>query len=495
MRTHVQVVWYKRDLRVDDHRPLKQAAGRGPVLPLYVAEPSIAAGDDYRPRHWTLIREALIELRARLEMRGQPLVVRCGEMPDVLETLRQQVGPLRLWAHEETGNRHTFERDKRVRAWADEQGVPVTEIPCRGVIRGPHDRDDWADHWDEAMSRPLVHPPEALTPVEGVEPGPMPSHVDLGLRPSTAALQQIGEAEAHRTLDAFLRERGRSYRRAMSNPLSGATACSRISVHLAFGTISLRRVVYELRQRQDELTGRSDPAARDWRQALDSFDSRLHWHSHFTQKLEDAPRIEHESYVPAFDRLRADDWDPALYEAWLHGQTGFPMVDACMRCLRTTGWLNFRMRAMLCSFAAYDCWLDWRRFAPTYGGLMADYVPGIHYPQVQMQSGTTGINQIRVYNPVKQGKEHDPDGTFIRRWVPELAQLETTAYVHEPWRMPPLEQRAAGCVVGTDYPKRIVDHLEAYHHAQETIRSFRERPEIQAQADAVLEQHGSRGRR
>ena len=493
MPARVQVVWYKCDLRVDDHRPLARAAERGPILPLYVAEPSVAAGDDYRPRHWTLIREALVELRARLEKRGQPLVVRCGEMPDTLETLRRTVGPLRLWAHEETGNGRTYARDRRVRAWAQEQGVPVTELPSRGVVRGPHDRDDWADRWETAMQRPLVHPPDALTPVDGVDPGPMPSHADLGLGPCTAALQRIGEAEAHRTLDAFLRERGRTYRRAMSSPLTGATACSRMSVHLAFGTISLRRVVYELRGRQAELAGRTDPAADDWRQALDSFDSRLHWHSHFTQKLEDAPRLEHESYVPAFDALRDDDWDPALYEAWLHGRTGFPMVDACMRCLRTTGWLNFRMRAMLCSFAAYDCWLDWRRFAPVYGGLMADYVPGIHYPQTQMQSGTTGINQIRVYNPVKQGKEHDPDGTFIRRWVPELAPLETDAYVHEPWRMPPLEQRAVGCVVGEDYPERVVDHLEAYHHAQDTIRSFRERPEIQRQAEQVLETHGSRG--
>jgi deoxyribodipyrimidine photo-lyase len=265
-----------------------------------------------------------------------------------------------------------------------------------------------------------------------------------------------------------------------------------MSVHLAYGTISLRRVVYELRRRQDELQGRSDAAARDWRKALDSFDSRLHWHSHFTQKLEDAPRIEHESYIPAFDTLRADDWDAELYDAWLHGHTGFPMVDACMRCLRATGWLNFRMRAMLCSFAAYDCWLDWRRFAPTYGGLMADYVPGIHYPQVQMQSGTTGINQIRVYNPIKQGKEHDPDGTFIRRWVPALARIETDAYVHEPWKMSPIEQRALDFSVGDDYPERIVDHNEAYHHAQDTIRSFRERPAIQKQADAILRKHGSR---
>jgi deoxyribodipyrimidine photo-lyase len=493
MPAPAQVVWYKRDLRVDDHRPLKRAAERGPVLPLYVAEPSIAADDDYRPRHWTLIREALIELRARLTKRGQPLVVRCGEMPQVLDELRDQVGPMRLWAHEEIGNGRTFARDRRVRRWADEHGIPFTEIPSRGVIRGPHDRDDWADHWETAMSRSLVHPPEALEPVENVDPGPMPSHTDLRLRPSTAALQRIGEAEAHRTLDAFLHERGRPYRRAMSSPLSGERACSRMSIHLAFGTISLRRVVYEVRQRQNELRGRSDAAARDWRRALDSFDSRLHWHSHFTQKLEDAPRIEHESYIPAFDRLRADEWDDELYEVWLHGRTGFPMVDACMRCLRTTGWLNFRMRALLCSFAAYDCWLDWRRFAPVYGGLMADYVPGIHYPQVQMQSGTTGINQIRVYNPVKQGKDHDPDGTFIRRWVPELARIETDAYVHEPWKMSPIEQRADDFSVGRDYPERVVDHMEAYHHAQDTIRAFRERPEIQEEAERILQKHGSRG--
>jgi deoxyribodipyrimidine photo-lyase len=489
-RTHV--VWYKRDLRVDDHRPLAAAAERGPVLPLYVAEPSIAADDDYLPRRWTLIREALVELRARLAKRGQPLVVRCGEMPAVLEAIREEEGPLCLWAHEETGNGRTFERDRRVRAWADAHGVPFTEIPSRGVIRGPHDRDEWADQWERSMRRSLVHPPDALTPVPGLDPGPLPSHADLGLPPSTAALQHIGEAEAHRTLRSFLYERGRTYRRAMSKPEPAQTECSRMSVHLAYGTISLRRVVYEVRQRQKELRGVGGTAAAARRNALDSFDSRLHWHSHFTQKLEDAPRIERESYIPAFDRLRADAWDPARYEAWLHGRTGFPMVDACMRHLRATGWLNFRMRAMLCSFAAYDCWLDWRRFAPTYGGLMADYVPGIHYPQVQMQSGTTGINRVRIYNPIKQGKEQDPDGTYIRRWVPELSQLDTTAYVHEPWRMSPIEQRAAGCVIGEDYPERVVDHNAAYHRAQDAIHACRQRPDVQAQADTVLERHGSR---
>ncbi|MFB6273527.1 MAG: deoxyribodipyrimidine photo-lyase, partial [Salinibacter sp.] len=201
MPSPTQIVWYKRDLRVGDHRPLAAAAERGPVLPLYVAEPSIAAGEDYHPRHWTLIREALVELRARLAKRGQPLVVRCGEMPDVLETLRTTVGRLRLWAHQETGNQRTFERDRRVRDWAAAHDISFTEVPDRGVVRGPHDRDDWADRWETYMDQPLVYPPDTLQPVERIEPGPMPSHADLGLPPSTTAVQQIGEAEAHRTLD------------------------------------------------------------------------------------------------------------------------------------------------------------------------------------------------------------------------------------------------------------------------------------------------------
>ena len=171
------------------------------------------------------------------------------------------------------------------------------------------------------------------------------------------------------------------------------------------------------------------------------------------------------------------------------------MVDACMRCLRATGWLNFRMRAMLCSFAAYDLWLDWRRFGAFYARMMADYEPGIHYPQLQMQSGTTGINTVRIYNPVKQGKDHDPDGTFIRRWVPELAGLKQTAYVHEPWKMTPIEQQSDGCVIGEDYPARVVDHTAAYRRARDRIYALRETDAVQAAKEAVLEKHGSRKRR
>jgi deoxyribodipyrimidine photo-lyase len=486
-----QVVWFKRDLRTRDHRPLAEAARRGPVLPLYVAEPSVVDAPDFAPRHWTLIRESLIELRARLADLGQPLVVRIGAMPDVLATLRDRVGDLRLWAHEETGNGVTFDRDTRVRRWCRAHDVPFTEIPHMGVVRPLPDRDGWADRWEEQMTQPLIDPPDTLRPVD-VDPGPIPTHAALDLAPCTAALQKAGPSAAHDVLNSFLFQRGRTYRGNLSSPLTAQRRCSRISIHLAYGTISMRTVVHALRERTQELAAINHGDAGQWRQSLRMFDSRLHWHSHFMQKLEDAPRIEHESFIPAFDDLREGEFDADLFDAWKHGQTGFPMVDACMRCLRTTGWLNFRMRAMLCSFAAYDCWLDWRRFAPFYARMMADYEPGIHYPQVQMQSGTTGINAVRIYNPIKQGKDHDPDGTFIQRWVPELRGITHAASIHEPWTMSPIEAQAAGCVVGRDYPERIVDHTAAYHHAQDRIWTLREQPEIQAQKETILERHGSR---
>lgn len=492
MSAPLHVVWFKRDLRTGDHRPLYEAAARGPVLPLYVAEPSIIAKPDYDPRHWTIARESLIELRERLAELGQPLIVRTGEMPDVLDDLYDQCGSFELWAHEETGNQWTYARDERVIAWTEERGVRFTEYPHKGVVRRLRTRDGWAEAWEAHMNDPLLPDPEALTPVESIEPGPIPTHAEVGLAPDTTAVQAPGMAAGREVLRSFLYERGQHYSGSMSSPLTADDRCSRLSVHLAYGTLGMRQVVHSLRQRQEQLKGEPGEVAKAWRKSLSAFDSRLHWHSHFMQKLEDDPRIECESYIPAFDELRAEAFNEDWYEAWKWGQTGFPMVDACMRCLRTTGWLNFRMRAMLMSFASYHLWLDWRRTAHFYARMMADYEPGIHYPQVQMQSGTTGINSVRIYNPVKQGHDHDPNGTFIRRWVPELAHIEEDAYVLEPWTMTPYEQQWNGCVIGEDYPARIVDHMDAYRTARDRVWAMKERDDIQEKAEEILEKHGSR---
>ena len=491
---NLQVVWFKRDLRVTDHAPLARAAARGPVLPLYIAEPTVVRASDFSAAHWAFLRECLQELRRALAGRGQPLVIRRGEAVDVFQRLYEATGAFELWAHQETGARHTFDRDRAVRQWAMERGIPVHELRQNGVVRGSHDRDDWSAQWEAWMREPVPPTPEALSPVP-VRPGPIPTRAELGLTPGAfESLQTGGEEAAHRTLDSFLTRRGRQYPRQMSSPLTAFESCSRLSPHLAWGTISLRQVQRAIDRRRDKVGALPPTERSDWQRSLSSLESRLRWHDHFTQKLEDEPRIEHESFIPAFDRLREDAHDPEREAAWAAGETGYPLVDACMRALTATGYLNFRMRALLVAFASYDLWLDWRQFHDVLARRWIDYQPGIHYPQLQMQSGTTGINTVRIYNPTKQAREQDPDGTFLRRWLPAL-QGVPDAYVHTPWLMPANVQRTAGCQIGTDYPAPLVNHDQAAKRARTEIYGLRERPDVQARAQAVLDEHGSRRRR
>ena len=489
----LQVVWFKRDLRVRDHRPLVEAARRGPVLPLYIVEPSVVGAEDFSAAHWQFIRESLHELRTALADLGQPLVVRTGKAVDTFQRLYDATGGFTLWAHQETGTALTYDRDRAVRAWADEHSVPFHEPRQNGVVRGPHDRDDWRDQWTAFMRRPELDAPESVRPVP-VKPGPIPTRGDLNLEPGPhETLQTGGEAAAHDTLDSFLNRRGRRYYRTMSSPTTAFTSCSRMSPHFAWGTLSLRTAYHRVRDAQQAAKALPPDAAKDWERSLSSFESRLHWHDHFTQKLEDAPRIEHESFIPAFDALREDAHDPEREAAWAAGETGYPLVDACMRALAATGYLNFRMRALLVSFASYDLWLDWRQFHDVLARRWVDYVPGIHFSQLQMQSGTTGINTVRVYNPTKQAREQDPDGTFIREWIPALKGVPD-AYIHTPWLMPNNVQRKSGCSIGSDYPAPLVNHKAAAKRAKDEIYSLREDPDVQAAAQAVLDDHGSRRR-
>jgi deoxyribodipyrimidine photo-lyase len=169
--------------------------------------------------------------------------------------------------------------------------------------------------------------------------------------------------------------------------------------------------------------------------------------------------------------------------AWEKGETGIPFVDACMRSLNATGWLNFRMRSMLMAVASYHLWLDWRQPGLHLARMFTDYEPGIHWSQVQMQSGTTGMNTIRIYNPVKQGRDQDPTGAFTRRWLPELADVPD-AVLQEPWRW----EGAARL----RYPAPIVDVAEAARMAREAVWAVRKSEGFAPQAARIVDRHASR---
>jgi deoxyribodipyrimidine photo-lyase len=341
-------------------------------------------------------------------------------------------------------------------------------------------RNGWAARWDAMMALPRLTAPAAL-PQTAIESEPLPTAQALGLADDPCpGRQRGGRREALAILAGFLESRGRTYRAAMSAPASGAEHCSRLSPHLALGTLSMREVY------QAALTARARWRERgdsQFTRAIDSYISRLHWHCHFIQKLEDAPWLAARCLHPAYGGL--PEHDDARLAAWAGGRTGWPFVDACMRSLAATGWLNFRMRAMVMAVASYHLRLDWRQSGLVLARLFTDYEPGIHWPQVQMQSGTTGTNIPRIYNPVKQGHDQDPDGAFIRRWVPELAALPTP-HVHQPWLAPP-DMRAT-----LAYPAPFLDHEDAARAARAAITAIRHDPGHVATARAILARHGSR---
>ena len=484
MKRPLQVVWFKRDLRVADHRPLALAAAQGPVLPLYIAEPGLWAQDDASARQWAFAAESLAELQAALGQLGQPLCVVCGEAVAVLRKIHARHGVAALWSHEETGNSWTYARDKAVAAWAREAGVPWQEVPQTGVIRRLKSRHGWARAWDRRMAEPLTPPPAALEPLGSDWPTRIPNAADLGLAPDHCPHRQIGgRGSGLATLASFLERRGREYRWQMSSPVTAFDASSRLSPHLTWGTLSLREVAQASADRLKRLRGEESAGARSWRASMISFTGRQHWHCHFMQKLEDEPRIEFTNLHPAYNGLRPDVPDAERLAAWVAGRTGYPFLDACMRALAAHGWLNFRMRAMLVSFASYQLWLPWRATGLHLARQFVDYEPGIHLSQVHMQSGTTGINTMRVYNPVKQGHDQDPQGRFVRQWVPELADVPTPL-IHEPW----LWEGAAALA----YPPPIVDHAKAAAAAREALHAVRKGAGHRSTASRIAEKHGSR---
>ncbi len=481
----LQIVWFKRDLRVQDHAALTQAAARGPVLPLFIAEPDLWAQPDMSARQWDFARECLRELRSDLAALGQPLIVRMGEAVAVFEAIRMRHGIAGLWSHQETGNGWTYARDRGVAAWAKAHGIAWHEPRQCGVTRRLAARSGWARRWDAFMGQEHIAPPSALAPLPDMDMGAIPTTQDLGLAPDPCPQRQAGGRTAGlATLTSFLTKRGQPYRRAMASPAAGAEHCSRLSPYLAWGALSMREVTRATwaRQREAKAAG-----ARDgWRGSLSSFQGRLHWRGHFMQKLEDEPAIEFRNFHRSYDGLRPHEPDAARLHAWCVGETGLPFVDACMRALRATGWMNFRMRAMLTAVASYHLWLDWRQPGEHLARLFTDYEAGIHWPQIQMQSGTTGINTVRVYNPVKQGYDQDPDGAFVRRWVPELAGAPD-AFIHEPWTWDD-----AAAVLGKAYPWPIVDHLTAAKDARQKVWAVRRGGAFRREADAIQDKHGSR---
>jgi deoxyribodipyrimidine photo-lyase len=481
-KSPIHIVWFKRDLRIIDHEPIKNALHPDiPVLFLYILEPIILNDAHYSERHFTFIKQSLIDLNEQLKQYQTKLFAVTGDALSTFETLNEMFDIKQVFSYQETGLGITFKRDLLLKKWFKEHHIDWHESVQNGVQRGLHNRRVWKDSWVTFMNQPLDRPDFNERCVYGVAfitaLETSFELIDFAHEPQKQ-IQKGGTSTALKYFDSFLNDRIKGYNTHYSKPLTSRQHSSRLSPYIAWGNLSVRMVV---KKAASTSTGKTK------NRTLNSFLSRMRWQAHFIQKFEMEPAMEYRSVHKAYRSLGKIS-DPILQKAWREGYTGYPMVDAGMRCLNATGFVNFRIRAMLMSFFTHHLWQPWQDGSEHLSQQFLDFEPGIHYPQLQMQAGETGINIVRVYSPVKNSLEHDPEALFLKKWVPELAHLPLP-YIHEPWTITAMEQQFYNFELGKDYPEAIVDVTLSRKRAQDTLYGIQKKVKHKKESKRIIAKH------
>ncbi len=483
MKQKVNLVWLKRDLRLQDHAPFHQAEQTSlPYLILFLFEPTMCSYPDTSSRHLQFIYHSLLDMQQQLAVFQKKITICYGEALPVFQSLAESFEINQVLSYQESGVPWTFERDKQVKIFFQSKRISWLEFQRDGVIRGIKNRSDWEKKWAQAIFSPPLE--NAFTYRETPiweHPFTLPQHFLKKLQVYPSIFQPAGERMAWKYLKSFMQNRGFNYSKHISKPTESRLSCGRISPYLAWGNITVRQA-YQF--------SKSHPNFEKGKRAFSNFQTRLIWRDHFIQKFEVECSYETHCINQGFEQLE-HPLNLDFIERWKQGKTGYPLVDACMRCVVETGWINFRMRAMVVSFLCHHLFQDWRTGVYFLAQQFLDYEPGIHFPQFQMQAGTTGINLVRIYNPVKQSYDQDPEGVFIRKWVPELTSIPNT-FIHEPWKMTLLEQDMNQFVLGKDYPFPLVELITSGKFARDQIWGHRKELAVKEENKRILSVHTKR---